>query len=136
MATIIPPTRFESVIRALSYLCLGVAGVWVLFNPPETIQGHLGPLTYVWGICSLTAFVASVAAYKARYRVEYMALPLTISGVIVYAYTVWSLVPEVATRGPQALYISAIALILTGRLLILHKLVVSWKGKPWIGLDQ
>ena len=135
MATIIPPTKMESTFRALGYLLLGIAGVWVLFNPPETIRGHLGDLTYVWGICSLTAFIASAAAFNSRYRVEYAALPLTITGVVIYAYTVWSLVPEIATRAPQALYITAIAFILAGRLKILHRLVVSWKGKPWIGLD-
>lgn len=133
MATILPPTKTESTLRSIGYFFLGSAGLWILINPPTTIQGHLGWLTYVWGVCTLTAYVASLASYKKRYRVEYMALPLTLTGMLIYGYTVWSIVPEVTTRGPQALVISAMFVVLAVRFLTLHRLVVSWKGKPWIG---
>lgn len=136
MPTILPPTKRESVVRSIGYFILGIAGIWVLVSPPTDIQGHLGWLTYAWGICLITAFVASFGSYRRRYRIEYTALPLTLSGVIIYAYTVWALVPDAPARGPHALIISAVTCSLIVRLLTLHRLVVSWKGKPWIGSLQ
>lgn len=135
MPIIIPPTRAESVCRALAYFLLGCAGVWVLASPPTTIQGQLGWLTAVWGACLITAFVASVAAFKRRYRVEYMALPLTVTGVLIYACTLWMLVPDTLTRAPQALIVTAMATALLARLVSLHRLVTAWKEGPWIGSE-
>lgn len=104
--------------------------------PPVTIQGSIGWLAYVWGGCLVAAFIACVAAFKRRYRVEYMALPLTVTGVLVYAYTVWMLVPGTLTRAPQALIITAMAVVLLVRLVSLHRLVTAWKEGPWIGSAQ
>lgn len=133
MPVIIPPTKLESIFRALAYMLLAAAGVWVLIAPPLTIQGYLGWLTTVWGCCLLTAFIASLAAFKRRYRVEYMALPLTVTGVIIYSYTLWMLVPETPTRAPQALIVTAMVAVLIIRLISLHRLVTAWKEGPWIG---
>ena len=136
MPIIIPPTRAESVCRAVAYFLLGCAGVWVLVSPPMTIQGQLGWLTWVWGACLVAAFVAAVAAFKCRYRVEYMAIPLTVTGVLIYSYTVWMLVPDTLTRAPQALIVTAMAAALLVRLVSLHRLVTAWKEGPWIGSAQ
>lgn len=135
MPTIVPPTKTESVFRSLGYFLLGCAGVWILIHPP-IIDGYLGLLTYAWGSSLIAAFIASVASYKRRYRIEYMALPLTIIGVMIYAFTIWVIVPEFPHRGPQALMLTAIFCTLVVRITTLHRLVVSWKGKPWIGSLQ
>lgn len=137
MPIIIPPGKSEAVFRSLCYLALGVAGVWVLLDPPSTVEGTIGVvLTFVWGACMLSAFIGSVASLRRRYRVEYMSLPLTIAGVAIYAYTIWLQVADLSTRGPQALIVTAIAFCLAGRFTTLHRLVYSWKGGPWTGSAQ
>lgn len=136
MPVIIPPTRVETIVRSIGYSMLGLSGIWVIFNPPNTIQGEIGSLTLTWGVCMISAFICAVAGYLRRYRVEYVALPMTITGVTIYAYTVWSLVPGSITRGPQALIVSVVACMLLVRLLTLHRLVISWKGNPWIGSQR
>lgn len=136
MPTILPPTKLESRIRAIAYFIIGTAGVWVLVLPPITISRHIGWLTVAWGICLLTAYIASWASWKRRYRIEYTALPLTVVGVVIYTGISWMLVPDTITRGTQALFLTAILCFLAIRFATLYRLIVSWKGRPWIGSLQ
>lgn len=136
MPVILPPSRTEMYVRTLTYFLLGCAGLWVLLDPPTTIQGQIGWLTYLWGTCLMFAFISAYGGFRKRYRIEYMALPLSLTGVLVYAYTLWVIVPETTTRGPQALIITAVSTMILLRLLTLHRIVISWKEKPWIGSQQ
>lgn len=133
MPVIIPASGIEAVIRTLGYFLLGTAGLWVMFKPPVSIEGEIGKLTYLWGICLVTSFISAYGSLKRRYRVEFAALPLTLTGVLIYAYTIWVIVPGTITRGPQALIVTVVACMLLIRLLTLRRIVVSWKGQPWIG---
>jgi len=137
MPIIIPPGRSEAVFRSLCYLMLGAAGVWGFFAAPVSVQGEIGGrLTIVWGASLITSLAAAVAAFMRRYRVEYMALPLVICGVAIFAYTIWAQVPRVPTMGAFALVGTAVTCALLGRLVTLHRLVYSWKGGPWTGSAQ
>lgn len=45
-----PPNKLEAAARGMTYLVLAMAGIWVLFAPPRTIEGTLGIMsTYLWG---------------------------------------------------------------------------------------
>lgn len=136
MPIVIPPNKLESTTRALVYLCLGVLGCWVILDPPNPIEGSIGWLTFVWGSCLLVSFAASVGAFFRRYRVEYMGLPLSITGSVIYTWTLWALVDDQPAVIPYALAISALSVSLITRLMTLHRLVMAWKEGPWIGSKQ
>ena len=127
MSTIInPPTRLERILWAVLYALLALAGVWILINPPTSIETPLGlALTRVWGGFLTPGIVLAVATAWGRFRWEYALLPLCISGVGIYMATLWYLVPETPGRGPQALLISALGVGLLnrwiGRRRILHR---------------
>lgn len=134
MAIVLPPTKAEMVTRFITYTLLGVAGIVVLLFPPTTIEQHLGILTRFWGVCLIVSFVAAFSSVRRRYRIEFAALPLTIIGAIIYAYTIWILVPDTITRMPQAIIVTALVSTLVTRFITLRRLVNSWKGKDWTGL--
>lgn len=136
MPIILPPSRLEVITRATTYYLLGCAGVLVLVFPPMSIERHLGFLTQFWGVCLIVSFVAALSSLKRRYRMEFTALPLTIVGTLIYAVTVWVIVPGTITRIPQAVILTAMVMMLITRYVTLHRLVNSWKGKGWTGLSQ
>lgn len=134
MPTIIPSSRMEKWARTFSYFLLGTAGVLVLIFPPVSIEREIGFLTQFWGACMIVSYLAAISAFTRRYRLEYVALPLTIVGAVIYAATVWVIVPGTITRIPQAVILTSMSAMLFTRFFALHHLVNSWKGKSWTGL--
>lgn len=130
-----PPNKLEAAARGMTYLVLALAGVWVLFAPPRTIEGTLGIMsTYLWGVLMLPAVLAAFAAFTRRWRPEYWTLPFLIAGTTIYALAIWGGVPDTITRGPQACMITALCLALTARFSTLRRLAKApKKGGPWSG---
>src|SRR5690625_6146006 len=104
-----PPSRPERVTWALFYGVIAAGGALVLIMPPTTIETPLGRLiTSFWGFLLLTAVIPAVAAIKGRFKWEYTILPLIISGILIYAATIWSLTLETPTRATQATLTTAL----------------------------
>lgn len=113
--------RAELVLRALlvtAYLAAAYAGAAALLWPPSTIEPALGMvLARVWaGLALLGGVVCAVAVLTARYRVEWVAVWYVVTGVTIYAATVWHLAATATTsRQTQAAALTALAWLLLYR---------------------
>lgn len=134
MPTITPPGRLDRILRAGSYFLLGYSGFWVIFLRPEmpttsVIGSVIRPF---WAIFIMTAFVAAVAAFRGRYRPEYICLPFISIAMLLADIAVWIAAHNDPARTFQALVFTIFTLHLVIRFVSLHR-IVSVKGdKSWI----
>lgn len=107
----------ERTFWATIYALMAIAGVWVLLDPPTTIETPLGDgTTVLWGSLWATGAVTAIAAGAGRYKWEYVLIWFIMGGVGVYAVTLWTLVLYDSTgRGPQALLVSALLIVFIRR---------------------
>lgn len=109
-------SRLELWFRGLGYLVLGLAGPWVFINPPQSFPGGWGlGISLTWGLLIMTSFIAGIASFMGRYRVEMIVLPFIIAALLGYSFSIMYLVSVLPSRGSQALTLLAFALILAGR---------------------
>lgn len=104
-------------LRAALYGALLVAGVGAVWLTPQTISARLpGALTDIWGAFAVVgALVCLVGAMRRRYRWEMTGLPLVAGAVLIYALTIWDIVPDTLTRLAQAASVTALLLALVIR---------------------
>lgn len=89
MPTILPPARPERILRACAYATTALIGASVLLTPP-TLHSVLGTwMTVIWALFILTAVPCIPATLRARYRMEYVFLPMFTSALIVSVVVLW-----------------------------------------------
>lgn len=129
-----PSKPVERILRALGYLGIGAAAVWILVLPPTSMASDLGKiLTAIWCCFLLMALPASVAAFIGRYRGEYACIPWFGGAMVLALLHSWieavNGAPDVT---PRALSTTALVLFISARFVTLHQLVkVMPKGEPW-----
>jgi hypothetical protein len=130
MPTILPPSKWETRARALSYLFTGFVGVAVIFWPrPTIIEDAIGyPVLIAWGIFMLTAFPAAVATYRGKYLVEYAFLPFFTVALMVANVSTWvNVTVQDITLVPRASVGAALILAFITRMIVLWHVV---DGQP------
>lgn len=119
--TLAPPWAHRTLyaVRTGAYTSGFVAGLGALVFTPTSISDALSVgVTDTWGVMAMAgAVLALYGSMRERYRWEAAGLPLLGAGMLVYAYTVWSLIPDVPTRLAQAGTISMALLLLLIRMI-------------------
>lgn len=131
-----PPGKLERSFRALAYLVTTTIGLSVMLGPPvmETLLGET--LALVWAAFILSAAPCVWAALAARYRVEYILLPLFTTALAVSVVSLWVHYSngDFSFTLQRALVASGLVFMFSARWFSLHK-VVSTKGagQTWMG---
>ena len=116
-------TQTELNLRGISYILLGVAGPWVFVNPPETFPGEWSfAVAVIWGTLLIPSFVAGIASFFGRYRVEMIALPLVACALLVYAISIFYLVPTIPSHGAHGFVLLSFVALLASRFVNTMKL--------------
>lgn len=139
MPTVSPPSLAERITRGGGYVCVGMGGVWVMLNPPETLGSALGYwLMWLWIGLMMTAIPCGIAAFLGRFRNEYVFLPFFVAALIIANWNLWSRVIETPDLGARAWTISGLILTLIARWFTLRRLVrigeaLGRHGYRWTG---
>lgn len=116
-------TRTELVIRGVAYFALGLAGPWVILQPPPTMTGSWGSIYVItWGMLLFPAMIASVSSFCARFRVEMIVLPWITAGLFLNAAALWYMTPPTPAWGAIALVTTSFCLMLVNRYMALMRL--------------
>lgn len=113
-------------LRLVFYAFAAVSGFGALFLTPTSLSSTITSyITKAWGgTVLLFALIAIVGVVLEQYRLEFVALPFIVAGVVIYAFTIWFNVPETPSRLAQAGALSALAIVTLIRnidLLIVHR---------------
>lgn len=116
-------TQLELNHRGMGYVFLGVAGPWVLINPPVTFPGGWSfAVAVIWGTLLIPSFIAAVASFRGRYRVEMIVLPLIIGALLLYSVSVFYIMPLDPSHGAHGFVMLAFVAMLAGRFVNTMKL--------------
>ncbi|GAA4916044.1 hypothetical protein [Nesterenkonia rhizosphaerae] len=108
-----------TVTYAGAYVVVALAGLTVVLNPPNTIEGSAGWMVHLWGWFSLVgATFAARACVQGKWMVEKPFLILCLGGLGVYAVTQFmlALAADTGNRWPISLIVAALILLFLGRL--------------------
>src|SRR6184192_1912816 len=133
MPTLLPPSRTECRLNAAAYALTGAIGVSVILDPP--ILSALGLwLSVVWALCILTAFLCIPGALKARYRAEYVLLPVFTGALALAVVALWVHFAnqEQGYTLPRVLTATILILLFSRRFWNLHRIVTA-EAAPWTG---
>lgn len=123
--TMHPPGRLERFLRAGGYLATALIGVSVLVDPPilNSVLGQV--LTALWAMFILTAAPAIAAAWLARYRLEYVLLPVFGSALVVSVVAIWFRYGQGESDYtlPRVLTATALICVFAARFVSLHRIV-------------
>ena len=138
MPHLFPPTKGEQRARALGYVCVAVAGFYIMWDTligsrvdaDVTVYGMSDYAKVAWAAFMMSALPCACAALKGRYQIESVLLPLFGSalGLAVFwgmyrmfAHQDWDLLTRIA-------YAAGLMCFLVVRGLQIHRVV---KGGPW-----
>lgn len=109
--------RWMTALYIGAYVCVGGLGVSVVVEPPNSITGSIGWLAYIWGVFSILGGIGgAIACLKGNWDAEKVAVILCITGIAIYALTVFGLhFSGTGNRIPQALALAALVMNLGGR---------------------
>lgn len=99
--------RSITAFHMLAYLVVGLGGVTALLNPPNSIQGELGPfLAYAWALgLTFGGLLGLISVPRGLWWIERPALIILGTGAVFYLITVLALQlssTQGGNRYPQA----------------------------------
>ena len=116
-------------LRAGSYSALLVSGIGAVVLTPNIISNQLSTtLTDVWGAFAVLGGLLSLyGTLTERFRFELVGMPLVATAIFMYAFTLWTLTAEVATRLSQAAATTGLFLLILIR--VVDLVLVAAKAK-------
>lgn len=107
--------RVQRVVYTFVYALLAGAGVAVLRQPPQSIEGQVGTvLAYTWGAFLVLAVAGAIGVLPGWWWLEKIGGISATVGISIYAVITVSLhfTEPIGNRLPQALVITVLALLL------------------------